>query len=145
MMPKLFLVAQREYVANVKTKGFIVGILFFPFLLTLAIAAPQLLERTKSARRYAVVDESGWLLQAVEQRVAGTDLGYVFEAVLERHRGEGEELTALPPLLQGLVPVLEQLQPGQVFVLAHHLVASVEGGLPVPGAEHLPQSARAAI
>jgi len=144
-MPKLFLVAQREYTANVKTKGFIVGILFFPFLLTLAIAAPQLLERTRSARRYIVVDESGWLLAAVEQRVAGTDLGYVFESVLEKHRDGGEEFSELPSLLQDLVPVLEQLQPGQSFVFARYLVAEVDGGLPVPGAEALPQASRALV
>ncbi len=142
-MPKIFLIAQREYLANVKTKGFIVGILFFPFLLTLMIAAPLLLERTRSARRYAVVDESGWLRAAVEQRVMGTDLGYVFESVMEQHSDSGEEFSQLPPILQDLVPVLEQLQPGQAFVFARHLVTEVDGGLPVPGADRLPQAARA--
>jgi ABC-2 type transport system permease protein len=143
-MPRFLLVAQREYVANVRTKGFIVGILFFPFLITIAIAAPQLLERTKSARRYAVVDESGWLLSAVEQRVTGTDLGYVFQAVLEKHRDDAEAFAQLPPILQDLVPVLEQLQPGQEFVFARYIVSEVDGGLPVPGSARLPQVARAA-
>jgi len=142
-MRKIFLVAQREYLANVKTKGFIVGILFFPLLLTVMIAAPQLLERTRSARRYAVVDESGWLLAAVEQRITGTDLGYVFESVLEKHDEGAEQFSQLPPILQNLVPVLRQLQPGQAFVFARHLVAAVDGGLAVPGAERLPQAARA--
>ena len=72
-MSRAFLVAQREYVQNLRTKGFWFGILFFPVLLTAFIVVPQLLERTKSARRYAVIDRSGWLLDAVNQRIAAAD------------------------------------------------------------------------
>ena len=49
-MRRILLVAHREFMQNVQTKGFWFGILFFPILLTAFIAVPQLLERTKSAR-----------------------------------------------------------------------------------------------
>ena len=144
-MRRIFLVAQREYVQNVKTKGFWFGVLFFPVILTAFIVAPQLLDRARSARRYAVVDQSGWLLAAIDQRVAGMDLGYVFEETVERQRKGGDEFDRLPAVLRELAPVLTGLEPGQAFVFARQLVAQVEGGLPVAGVEHLAEPARLAI
>jgi len=144
-MRRIFLVAQREYLQNVKTKGFWFGVLFFPVVLTVFIVAPQLLDRARSARKYAVVDQSGWLLAAIDQRIAGTDLGYVFEETVERQRKGGDAFSRLPALLKELAPVLAELEPGQAFVFARQLVVHVEGGLPVPGAELLPEPARLAI
>ncbi|MEX1050002.1 MAG: hypothetical protein WEC54_00495, partial [Gemmatimonadales bacterium] len=64
---KTILVAHREFIDNVKTKGFWIGILIFPILLTAMIIVPQLLEKTRSARQFAVIDQSGWVLDAVRE------------------------------------------------------------------------------
>jgi ABC-2 type transport system permease protein len=98
-MRRILLVAHREFMQNVQTKGFWFGILFFPILLTAFIAVPQLLERTKSARRYAVLDQSGWLLDAVNARIAEGDLRLVLETTVERLE-DAAEFQALPAALQ---------------------------------------------
>jgi ABC-2 type transport system permease protein len=73
-MSKAILVAQREFMENVRTKTFWIGILSFPVLLTALIVVPMWLEKTKDVRKYAVVDNSGWLLPEVESRADFPDL-----------------------------------------------------------------------
>ncbi|MBT5710452.1 hypothetical protein HOI71_05365, partial [Candidatus Poribacteria bacterium] len=68
-MRNVYRVAAREYRENVQTKAFWLGILILPVILAASIALPTLFERTKDARRYAVVDESGWLAAEVDARV----------------------------------------------------------------------------
>ena len=107
-MSRAFLVAQREYVQNLRTKGFWFGILFFPVLLTAFIVVPQLLERTKSARRYAVIDRSGWLLDAVNQRIAVGDLQLALDAAVDR-ASSPNEAEALPGPLRVVASDLSSL------------------------------------
>ena len=45
MWRRLWLIARREYIENVKTKAFIIGVLAFPVILGLAVGIPILLER----------------------------------------------------------------------------------------------------
>ena len=72
-MRKGFLVAQREFMENVRTKSFWFGILVFPVLITLFIVAPRLFEKTRGTREYAIVDRSGWLLPALTSGLARAD------------------------------------------------------------------------
>ena len=59
-MKYAWLIAVREYVENVKTKGFWIGMLLFPTILFLSIQAPILLEKKATPTRYFVlVDQSG--------------------------------------------------------------------------------------
>ncbi len=74
MPTKAWLVARRELLENIRTKAFWIGILVFPVILVLAVVIPALLENSKSARTYAVVDHSGWLLEAVSQRATAAEL-----------------------------------------------------------------------
>ena len=67
---KILLVAQREFMENVRTKGFWIGILVFPVLLTAGVTVPVLIERTRDARQFAVIDQSGWVLDAIAERIA---------------------------------------------------------------------------
>jgi ABC-2 type transport system permease protein len=133
-MRKIVLVAQREYLANVRTKGFWFGILFFPVLLSAFIVVPMLLERTKGARQYAVVDRSGWLLEAADRAIAGGDMWEALGTSIERYRSEPEEFVQLPMVVQDVTPLLAELEPSQVGVFARAVVAedwSGEGtGLP---------------
>jgi ABC-2 type transport system permease protein len=64
-MRKIWQVAQREFMENVRTKGFWIGVLMFPIILGMSIGVPIMLEKAKSARRFAVLDRSEWVLEAV--------------------------------------------------------------------------------
>ncbi len=97
---KTLLVAQREFVENMRTKAFWIGIFIFPVLISAMMIVPSLLERAKSARQYVVVDQSGWLLEAVEQRAALPDLEKVFATALEAQRSESSDLEQLPDELR---------------------------------------------
>jgi len=59
MLHIAFLVAAREYLENLKTKGFWMGIIFFPLIWTLAIKVPVLIEKKGVPTRYFVVIDPG--------------------------------------------------------------------------------------
>lgn len=100
---KSLLVAQREYVENLRTKAFWIGIIFFPVLLILSIVVPRWLERTKDARKFAVVDASGWLLQEVEDRAAMPDLVKVFRDALEQKQSGRESYQEFPASVRAVI------------------------------------------
>ncbi|MFG0319012.1 MAG: ABC transporter permease [Planctomycetota bacterium JB042] len=103
MSNKTILVAQREYVENLRTKTFWVGIFFFPIIISLSIVIPIWLEKTKDVRKYAVVDHSGWLFAAAEKRAAMPDLQKVLEAVVGAIESENvEKLESFPEPLREL-------------------------------------------
>lgn len=108
-MVKSWLVALRELHENVRTKTFWIGIFVFPVILTAALVVPAILERSKDVRRYAVVDRSGWLLEAVETRSTMPDLEKVFATTLERWREGGSSFERLPEVLRETAPRLERM------------------------------------
>ncbi len=56
MANKTILVAQREYLENVRTKTFWIGILAFPLIFAISIGAAYVLNKLKEVKTYAVVD-----------------------------------------------------------------------------------------
>lgn len=58
MASKTMLVAQREYLENVRTKTFWLGILAVPVLILISIGAGWVLNKLKEVKTYAVVDYS---------------------------------------------------------------------------------------
>ena len=101
MSVKTYLVAEREFMENLRTKAFWIGIFFFPILISLSILVPMWIEKNKEARQYVVLDETDWLLGAVEEHAAMPDLEKVFTEALGRYREGGESFTELPePLRQ---------------------------------------------
>jgi len=58
MASKTLLVAQREYLENVRTKTFWLGILAVPVLIIISIGAGWVLSKLKEVKTYAVVDYS---------------------------------------------------------------------------------------
>ena len=115
-MDKIFLVAKRELVENLRTKGFWIGILIFPIMLAVMMVVPELLDRTKSARQYAVVDNSGWLADAVSQQSKVRDLTIAFQQAVEKVADE--EISELPQILAELAPNLAELQPAELGLAA---------------------------
>lgn len=73
MSNKTWLVAQREYIENIRTKAFWFGILSFPIILLMMGLIPTWLDKAKDARKYSVIDRSGWLLAAVDEKIAKED------------------------------------------------------------------------
>lgn len=80
---KVFLVAEREYIENLRTKAFWISILMFPVMLSISMIVPRILAKTKDVRRYAVIDQSGdaRILDAVLDRADSPDLAKVFGAI----------------------------------------------------------------
>ena len=69
-MRRPWLIAQREFLENVRTKGFWIGIFVFPLLLTLSVVMPAVLEKIRKPRPFAVIDHSGLVLDAVRPKLA---------------------------------------------------------------------------
>ncbi len=84
-MSKTMLVAQREFMENMRTKTFWLGILSFPILIVFAIFGQKLLADSKDVRKYAVLDrsEGQWLSRAVSARATQADIGKLLEEVTE--------------------------------------------------------------
>ena len=68
MANKTLLVAQREYLENVRTKTFWLGIFIVPVLLAGVVGVSVLLEKLKEVQRYSVVDLGGGDLLARAER-----------------------------------------------------------------------------
>ena len=83
-----WLVATREYVENVRTKGFWFGALAMPFIFLLFALVPGLIERDSEAV-YAVVDHSGWVLDEVRRVIVQADLEH-FLAALDATEGSDD-------------------------------------------------------
>ena len=105
-MNKAFLVALREYMENLKTKTFWIGIMIFPVILTLAFLVPYWLEKSKDVRHYAVIDNSGWLFEAVEQRAAMPDMEKVLAEAVRRYEKKSDDFEKLPEIHQQMTPAL---------------------------------------
>jgi ABC-2 type transport system permease protein len=137
-MSKTFLVARREYFENLRTKTFWIGIAAFPAILLLANVVPIWLEKKKDVRQYAVIDHSGWLLAAVEERADGPDLEKVFRRWLRDYREGKLKLDALPELLRGQIDEIVRGISDQQIEAAASMFASlagpdaVSGSLPEP-------------
>ena len=138
-MRKSLLVAQREVVEAMKTKGFWISILLLPILLTISIAAPVLLERAKSVRTYAVVDGSKWLADAVEEASSVSDTRRLLLEASTRQL-LGKDLSGLPPALQALAPVARQMTPAELDSAARVLALA-----DTAATAGMPDSARAAV
>jgi ABC-2 type transport system permease protein len=64
---KILIVARREYVAMVATKGFLIGAALMPLLMVGGILVPRLLAKSvdQTDKRVAVIDQSGSLFEAL--------------------------------------------------------------------------------
>ncbi len=76
MNSKIALVAWREYLENLRTKTFWIGILAFPLLIGISFVVGRLFAKAKDVRTYAVLDlsQDQWLSKAVDERSSVSDL-----------------------------------------------------------------------
>lgn len=68
-MNRALLVALREVAENIRTKGFWIGIAMLPIMMVMVTVLPLLVESTREAKRFTVIDQSGWLLDATIERI----------------------------------------------------------------------------
>jgi ABC-2 type transport system permease protein len=83
-----WLVAVREYLENVRTRGFWLSILLMPLLLLLLATVPLLLAGAEGPAPYSVLDYSGWVQRAVAERLAGRDAARLVDALSEQPASE---------------------------------------------------------
>ncbi|MBL9076152.1 MAG: ABC transporter permease [Planctomycetes bacterium] len=96
MASKTLLVAQREYLDNVRTKTFWLGILAFPAIFALAIGIGWVMNKTKATQAYTVLDLTAARLgDRIEQNARANDLIASLRRML---REDAAALAALPDL-----------------------------------------------
>lgn len=103
MASKTWLVAQREYLENVRTKTFWLGIIIVPVLIAASIGVGALIHKFSEVQRYAVIDlgEEG-LGDRAERAFRKDDMGALQREILAQKkagevREELAELAALAP------------------------------------------------
>ena len=136
-MNKGLLVARHEYVEMVRTKTFWLGLLAFPVIILLVAAIPILLEGTREARTYAVLDHSGFLMHEVEQITFEKDLTILLDVGRERRKrvDGGRGFEELPETVQQLTLAWMELDAEQRGDFVRQVVGTgerAELGLPSP-------------
>ena len=111
MANKTILVAQREYLENIRTKTFWIGILAFPVLIGISIGAGFVLNKLKETQSYAVLDLSDAKIGAkIEKQARRADM-----EAMARVLARDEELPGmLLGLQRDLAPELARLKPSDV-------------------------------
>ncbi len=104
------LIATREYLENVRTRGFWLSLLLLPLILAVLSIVPIMLADSASTSDYAVLDQSGWLDAELQKQVLHEDLTLIVttlaEQGAERSADQKTERQPLPEPLAGLADVL---------------------------------------
>lgn len=83
-MRYVLLIAWREFVETIKTRGFWIGILLFPALIVLGVLVPRLIEKKGiPTRHFVLVDRSGTLAPVIRTALAERELRRQEEALVE--------------------------------------------------------------
>ncbi|MBK8098091.1 MAG: ABC transporter permease [Planctomycetes bacterium] len=140
MANKTLLVAQREYLENVRTKTFWLGILAFPAIFAIAIGIGWIMEKTKAQQSYAILDYSEQKLGTrIEEQARGGDLER-YLAELFGGAKDGDFAAALAAAeakipadnpLRGLLAALKDTPPEEIEAMKQ---AAAAGKRPTPSA-----------
>ena len=107
MANKTILVAQREYLENIRTKTFWIGILAFPVLIAISLGAGFVLNKLKQTQNYAVVDLSEDKIGPEIERQARSPDIVALARLLAKGEGLGEQLAAMQRELGGDLATLK--------------------------------------
>jgi ABC-2 type transport system permease protein len=69
-MSDILIIARREFLAYVRTRGFLLTLFFIPAWLVLGGLLQQVATETKQIRHFAVVDETGLFIPAIDRALA---------------------------------------------------------------------------
>src|SRR5437762_6543473 len=89
-MRKMYIVAAREYLAAVKTKAFIIGLLIMPIMMGGSVLVQLLVKDVKDTKekRFAVIDRTpgGELAKRLKEKVDNHNKGVEDEATVKQVR-----------------------------------------------------------
>ncbi len=122
-MTKHFLVAQREFLDNVRTKTFWFGILVIPIIWVGAFLIGRVFEDTKDVRPYAVLDQSGWLDAAVTEKLTREDFDELVRRARDLADSDPAGLAKLPPEFRRLAERMQGARLAEVGREVEQLVA----------------------
>lgn len=117
----ILLIARRDYLAYVARRRFWIGLLVTPAILLAFIFVPVLIHRFESAHSYAVVDHSGWVLKAVNERIAAQDYDRLL--TLAADAASAGSAAGLPQPLAAIAPAAARLDPAARTAVARKLAA----------------------
>lgn len=120
-MSRTFLVAQREFLENLRTRGFWIGILMLPIMLAMVAAIPLVVESTREVKRFSVLDRSGWLLPVIQQQIEAQDFAYFLENIRDYAAVE-----RLPRAFSELNGVVIGLSEEQIHALAFRTMTTLQ-------------------
>lgn len=121
-----FLVAWREYIENIKTKGFWIGILLFPVILFLSVQIPVFLERKGTPiRHFVLIDQSGDFAELIEKDLARSHRKRVVDALQEHAKAFGQTLASPTGSVNQAALTLQQLLSTEPDASADTLLARV--------------------
>src|SRR6185295_12477108 len=107
---------------NLRTKAFWIGILAFPVMIAVVITVPIVFMKAKDVQRFAVIDQSGWLLPAVEERASVRDTNRVLHDIQDAEKSGAKALAALPGPLAQLAPTVKGRSEDELRSIARALV-----------------------
>lgn len=131
-MNRWFLVAKREFLENVRTKGFWIGILMMPIMLVLMVLIPIFVESAKEAKTYLVIDQSGQVLERAIREIEITDLILVLKS---------QEIPEILDTAPGVIKTIKKLAADMDDKAVRRLAESILDGH-FSGAMNYPQELR---
>ena len=131
-MSKVMLVASREYVENLRTKTFWLGILSVPVMLLIFITVPRLLDKARDVRRYSVIDHSGWLHAEIQERANYDDALQLLQFLRGLEEGT-KAYEKLPTFLRPLLPLAQGASDTALTALAKTMSVQGKGFLDATG------------
>ncbi|MGH7918034.1 MAG: ABC transporter permease [Candidatus Binataceae bacterium] len=118
----VLLIGRRDYLAYVARRRFWIGLFFTPALLLAIIFVPGLIHKFESAHKFAVVDQSGWVLKAANQRIAANDYDTLF--TIAAANAATQARASLPPPLARIAPASAKLDAASRVALSKALAGS---------------------
>ena len=140
-MRKIWIVAMREYWANIKSKGFLVGVFLVPVLMFGGIIVIGFTEDRgdSDTKRVAVIDHSGVVFAALRDRADRYNRDDVFEPQTGRQRKSKFEFIEIEPALESgadvqLLTLSDRVRDDEYFAFVE-IDANV---LDAPASSHAP-------
>ncbi len=108
-MNKVWAVSTREYRTNVRSKGFLIGVILMPILMLGSVLVQVMVQKRgdSSIKRLAVVDHSGRMFNELHEAAAARNEKDIFDPETRRQMSAKFELFEMPPAQDRRAQLLE--------------------------------------